>query len=269
MDHGDGRGGGIEASRTPAHSTRQRRDSNAWEWRCSQHAKGLGLDVRDVTAADSLPSTGALSLAEAAGADVLNARFFLHEDLLRALYQASHAVLANSGREPFGLVGLEVMSCQGLTITGATGEEYLRPFDNGISVETNDPFESVSYLELLARRPESPARFVRPAALRRIVSRGLASSRGCVHDSLHRPPAGSPPPRADLRRRQDAALGGSAVGLGLRSQAEQRPAANSHVEVPFPDQRRRLDRRVQVKVHGLGSPESLVSSVRPVAPSRT
>src|SRR5205823_1276823 len=99
------------------------------------------LDVRDVRAAERGSEAGLAALAGAADADVLNAKFFIPEDLLRSLYAAADAVLANSGREPFGLVGLEVMACGGLAITGATGEEYVHSFENGISVESSDPAE--------------------------------------------------------------------------------------------------------------------------------
>lgn len=117
------------------------------------HASGIGLTVRDVTAADRSRDACLQALAGATDADVLNVKFFLPEELLRSLYQASDAVLANSGREPFGLVGLEVMACGGVALAGATGEEYLRPFDNGLSVESSDPFEMSAYVELLRTDP--------------------------------------------------------------------------------------------------------------------
>jgi glycosyltransferase involved in cell wall biosynthesis len=117
------------------------------------HAAALGLAIRDVTAAGRSREAAIAGLAGAADADILNVKFFLQEDLLRCLYQAADAVLANSGREPFGLVGLEVMACGGVAITGATGEEYLRPFENGISCESSDPLELATYVELLAHQP--------------------------------------------------------------------------------------------------------------------
>src|SRR5439155_7748528 len=79
------------------------------------HAASLGLTVRDVHSGDRNPDACLRALSEAAhGADVLNVRFFVPETLLRALYRSAHGVLANSGREPFGLVGLEVMASGGL-----------------------------------------------------------------------------------------------------------------------------------------------------------
>jgi len=53
-------------------------------------------------------------------------------------------VLANSGREPFGLVGLETMAVGGVASTGATGEDYVVPGYNALVLETTDPQEFVS-----------------------------------------------------------------------------------------------------------------------------
>jgi len=62
-------------------------------------------------------------------------------------------VLANSGHEPFGLVGLEAMASGGLAMVGATGEEYARSYGNAIVVETDDPTEVASALRGLVERP--------------------------------------------------------------------------------------------------------------------
>lgn len=71
---------------------------------------------------------------------------FLPSEEVRVLYQAADAVLANSGREPFGLVGLEVMAASGLGVIGTTGEDYGRAYINAIVVETDDPLEVVHHL---------------------------------------------------------------------------------------------------------------------------
>ncbi|MDH7571371.1 MAG: glycosyltransferase family 4 protein, partial [Armatimonadota bacterium] len=74
-------------------------------------AHHLGLRVRDVGAPLSQDVAGwAGALSAAADADVLNLKFFVPEQLLRLLYAGADAVLANSGKEPFGIVGLEVMA---------------------------------------------------------------------------------------------------------------------------------------------------------------
>ncbi len=87
------------------------------------------------------------------------------EPLLRAGFCAADAVLANSGHEPFGLVGLETMAAGGVAFTGATGEEYARHLENAIVVQTSDPLEIVHYVRWLQRRPD------RAAALRAEAAR--------------------------------------------------------------------------------------------------
>jgi glycosyltransferase involved in cell wall biosynthesis len=66
-------------------------------------------------------------------------------------------VLANSGHEPFGLVGLEVMAAGGLAVTGSTGEDYAQAFRNALVMETDDPIELVTELNLLKQRPQLAA----------------------------------------------------------------------------------------------------------------
>jgi len=119
-------------------------------------AAELGLEVADVTCEEKRPSmeTCFQALASAPRADVLNIRFFMPEELVRLLYHVCDCVFANSGFEPFGLVGLEVMASGGIAFTGATGEDYAIPFVNAITVETDDPEEIVSYLEFLNENPK-------------------------------------------------------------------------------------------------------------------
>jgi glycosyltransferase involved in cell wall biosynthesis len=78
------------------------------------------------------------------GAEVLG--FFVTDELKRLCYGASDAVLANSGHEPFGIVGLEVMGAGGVAVVGATGEDYAVSFQNCLVTETDDPEELVGYL---------------------------------------------------------------------------------------------------------------------------
>ena len=83
---------------------------------------------------------------ENCSADVVDLKAFLPDDTLYALYAAADAVLANSGKEPFGLVGLEVMAVGGIPVCGATGEEYAEPFVNALVCDTNDGRELADYL---------------------------------------------------------------------------------------------------------------------------
>jgi glycosyltransferase involved in cell wall biosynthesis len=86
--------------------------------------------------------------------DVTELQFFVSDEDRDALYAAAAAVLANSGREPFGLVGLEVMAVGGVAVTGATGEDYAVPFDNALTVDTDDGAELAAYLARLQDMPE-------------------------------------------------------------------------------------------------------------------
>src|SRR5258708_18851641 len=86
-------------------------------------------------------------------ADVINLPTFVSVELLAITYRACDAVLANSGHEPFGLVGLEVMAAGGLAVTGSTGEDYAEAYRNALVVETSDPVELVTELALLKERP--------------------------------------------------------------------------------------------------------------------
>ena len=77
----------------------------------------------------------------------------MSERALRSLYAAADGVLANSEREPFGLVGLEVMGAGGLAFVGRTGEDYAVPYGNAVVVQTDDPRELMTHLTTLGSRP--------------------------------------------------------------------------------------------------------------------
>lgn len=122
-----------------------------------------GADVLAHAATHGLAVEDARSPQDAAGlarlfrnhprADVVNLVSFLPDQLLGTIYAASDAVLANSGHEPFGLVGLEVMAAGGLAVTGSTGEDYAEPFRNAVVLETDDPLELVTALRQVREHP--------------------------------------------------------------------------------------------------------------------
>jgi len=107
----------------------------------------------------------ARTLREHADADLWNVTAFVPDDLLPVLYASATATLANSGHEPFGLVGLEAMASGGVAFVGATGEEYAQAFKNAIVIETEDAAEIVAYGTHLAEHPDT-ARNLRIAAQR-------------------------------------------------------------------------------------------------------
>jgi len=116
------------------------------------HARQQGLVVTDAATPPDVAGLAALLRANAK-ADVINLTTFVSDELLAIIYPACDAVLANSGHEPFGLVGLEVMAAGGLAVTGSTGEDYAEAYRNALVVETSDPVELVTELALLKARP--------------------------------------------------------------------------------------------------------------------
>ncbi|HHX41293.1 MAG TPA: glycosyltransferase family 4 protein [Armatimonadetes bacterium] len=130
-----------------------------YEGEVLQTARSLGLSTYDVPKPETQNLAGwCAALADAGDADIINLKFFVPEHLLRLLYAGADAVLANSGKEPFGIVGLEVMASGGIAVTGATGEEYARAFENAIVLETDDASEIVTSLAYLRERPEEVMR---------------------------------------------------------------------------------------------------------------
>jgi glycosyltransferase involved in cell wall biosynthesis len=129
------------------------------------HARHLQLEVADWNQPIEGPADIAAALETTGTAAVVNLRRFLPESVLPAISAACCAVLANSGHEPFGLVGLEAMAAGGVAVVGATGEEYARPYGNAIVVETAEGGELSSALRGLVERPELSHR-LRAAARR-------------------------------------------------------------------------------------------------------
>jgi len=113
-----------------------------------------GLTVQRVAlGADAAPRDLAAALKDV-DADIAFLDFFVSERALRSLYAAADGVLANSEKEPFGLVGLEVMGAGGVAFVGRTGEDYAVPYGNSIVVQTDDPRELMTHLAALGSRPE-------------------------------------------------------------------------------------------------------------------
>jgi glycosyltransferase involved in cell wall biosynthesis len=86
-------------------------------------------------------------------ADLVCLRTPLDPASCRVLFRGAAAVLANSGREPFGLVGLETMAAGGVACTGCTGEDYVVPGQNALVLETTNPWEFVSLFRELRANP--------------------------------------------------------------------------------------------------------------------
>jgi glycosyltransferase involved in cell wall biosynthesis len=113
--------------------------------------RGLLVERMQYEGSDAHRLAAALQYIDA---PVVHVRAFLDEATLFALYAACDAVLANSGKEPFGLVGLEVMAAGGIAVTGSTGEEYADPFVNAVVCDTSDGRELAAYLRDLLSDPD-------------------------------------------------------------------------------------------------------------------
>ena len=115
------------------------------------HERGLAVERMSYEGTDGRKVIAELAVTEA---PIVEVRAFLEESWLYALYAASDAVLANSGKEPFGLVGLEVMAAGGVAVCGSTGEEYADPFVNALVCDTSDGYELATYLRTLYADPK-------------------------------------------------------------------------------------------------------------------
>lgn len=162
-------------------------------------AKALGLTVSEARTSDNSLDSYFDALQNSCQADVIDIKFHLPQDFLRIIYRASDAVLANSGHEPFGIVGLETMAAGGIAFTGSTGEDYAIPYHNAFVMETSDPREIEGYLMYLRECPDEGARirsearrtaayFTWEAAVENLISK-LDSQARLQRAPVRRPPA--------------------------------------------------------------------------------
>ncbi len=108
-----------------------------------------GLSVDRLSLPAGAPLRDVATAIHGSEADIALLDFFIDENVLRMLYAAADGVLANSEKEPFGLVGLEVMASGGIAYLGRTGEDYAVPYGNSIVVQTDDPRELGAHLATL------------------------------------------------------------------------------------------------------------------------
>lgn len=117
-------------------------------------AHRLGLRVAERSAIDAGPDGMLEALRHLDDVDVVNLRSHVDPLARRALFRSSSAVLANSGHEPFGLVGLETMAAGGVACTGCSGEDYAVPGQNALVLETGDPHEFIGLFGRLHANPK-------------------------------------------------------------------------------------------------------------------
>src|SRR4029450_2178381 len=99
------------------------------------------------------------------GVDMVSVRSPIDPESRRILFRGAAAVLANSGQEPFRLVGVEAMAAGGVACTGCSGEDYAMPGENALVLETNVPWEFVNLFGAVRAHP------VRERALRQAGQR--------------------------------------------------------------------------------------------------
>jgi glycosyltransferase involved in cell wall biosynthesis len=155
-------------------------------------AAANGLRVAEHQGGQTGPDGLLASLEKQREADVISVRSPLSAESCRVLYRAADAVLANSGHEPFGLVGLEAMAAGGLACTGSTGEDYAVAGWNALVLQTADPQEFVRHFRRLQ---------LDPGEARAIRQRGMLTAKQYVwHEIVRRnllphlqPPGGAAP----------------------------------------------------------------------------
>ena len=163
-------------------------------------ARGLRVAHRQA------PGPGAAGLFEAlrdvGDADLVNLRSVVDATGRRALFRGVDAVLANSGHEPFGLVGLETMAAGGLACTGCSGEDYAVPGQNALVLETEDPREFMGLFRKLHLHPDLGRQLRRAgqATARRYAWREIVDRVLLPRVELRQEASYEAPPRACLVR---------------------------------------------------------------------
>jgi len=124
-------------------------------------ARAAGLSIAERSAGPGV--AGMINvLQHVDDVDILFLRSHIDPQARRLLFRCASVVLANSSREPFGLVGLEAMAAEGIACTGISGEDYAVPGHNAIVLQTHATSEAVSQIERLLSRPNE-ARALRRA----------------------------------------------------------------------------------------------------------
>ncbi len=177
-------------------------------------AHALDLRVRDVNGTPERWEDVLTLLRDVPEADLYNLRFSMSQVLLRPFYAAADAVLATSGHEPFGLVGLEAMATGGLVFTGATGEEYTLGGRAAVGLDTDRPEEIVIRLLDLRAQP-GRAEAIRRAGRRQAANFTWERSCDILLDSVSfvAQATGVLPRRTNGASRRSAQTAGSAATL--------------------------------------------------------
>jgi len=94
------------------------------------------------------------ALSKSGTADIINLLFPMPLSFLRVLYRASDVVLANSGHDPFGLVGMEAMATGAVVFTSRKAAGHAEHMNNAIVLDNYTAEEIQFYTEHLRIHPE-------------------------------------------------------------------------------------------------------------------
>ncbi len=120
-----------------------------------QRAHGVGLRIHERHSRDGDIEGTLDTLRDFDDVDMINLTSHVDADTRRVLFKASNVVLANSEKEPFGLVGLEAMAVGGIACTGCSGEDYAISGRNALVLQSNDPQEFLGLYKHLQSRPKA------------------------------------------------------------------------------------------------------------------
>ncbi len=132
----------------------------------AHEAKSLGMMIENITSKiDSKEShLNAISendlthysqaLAKASTSDIFNFAFPIPPSLLKLLYRASDVVLASSGHDPFGLMGMEAMAAGAIVFTSRRAEGLAQHMSNAIVLDKYTAEEIQFYVSYLRMHPE-------------------------------------------------------------------------------------------------------------------
>ncbi|MBW2714205.1 MAG: glycosyltransferase [Deltaproteobacteria bacterium] len=120
-----------------------------------ERAHGAGLRIHERHSRDGGIEGILDTLRDFDDVDMINLTSRVDADSRRVLFKASNVVLANSEKEPFGLVGLEAMAVGGIACTGCSGEDYAISGRNALVLQSNDPQEFLGLYKHLQSRPKA------------------------------------------------------------------------------------------------------------------
>jgi len=132
----------------------------------AQEAKSLGMLIGNITLEmDSkksyLPAVSENdltpyfeALTKASTSDIYNFVYPIPPSLLKFLYRASDVVLANSGHDPFSLVGMEAMAAEAIVLTSRNAKGIAKHMSNAIVLDKYTAEEIQFYVSYLRMHPE-------------------------------------------------------------------------------------------------------------------